>query len=210
MSGLGRDEPGGGEGSRGHRLQDGPLHRQLVVGERRRRDPGRRGRQGLQGRDVPRARAPASRCTQEIVKYVYDKGKGAGQEGARSARSLYNRGIVNAMLTVEAIRTAMAKYGNKPPTGEQVRWGFENLNLTDKRLERARHEGLHPPGQGHLRGPRGQRPGADPAVGRQEVERSSPTGWRRCGTSCARRSRRRRSRRARSSGYTMRDCSKEK
>ena len=48
---------------------------------------------------------------------------------------LYNRGIVNAMFTVEAIRTAMAKFGNKPLTAEQVRWGFENLNLTDKRLE---------------------------------------------------------------------------
>jgi branched-chain amino acid transport system substrate-binding protein len=39
------------------------------------------------------------------------------------------------MFTVEAIRTAMAKFGNKPPTTEQIRWGFENLNLTDKRLE---------------------------------------------------------------------------
>ena len=39
------------------------------------------------------------------------------------------------MFTAEAIRTAMAKFGNKPLTGEQVRWGFENLNLTDKRLE---------------------------------------------------------------------------
>jgi branched-chain amino acid transport system substrate-binding protein len=33
------------------------------------------------------------------------------------------------------MRTAMAKFGNKVPTPEQVRWGFENLNLTDKRLD---------------------------------------------------------------------------
>ena len=52
--GLGRDEPGGGEGGRRDQLPDGPLHRQLVVGERGRRDPGRRRGQGLQGRDVPR------------------------------------------------------------------------------------------------------------------------------------------------------------
>ena len=51
---------------------------------------------------------------------------------------LYNRGVVNAMLSAEAIRTALAKYGNKPPTGEQVRWGFENLNLTEQAAGRAR------------------------------------------------------------------------
>jgi branched-chain amino acid transport system substrate-binding protein len=29
----------------------------------------------------------------------------------------------------------MKKYGNKPMTGEQIRWGFENLNLTEARLK---------------------------------------------------------------------------
>ena len=32
------------------------------------------------------------------------------------------------MFEVEAIRTAMTRYGNKPLTGEQVRWGLEHLN----------------------------------------------------------------------------------
>jgi branched-chain amino acid transport system substrate-binding protein len=49
------------------------------------------------------------------------------------------------MLNTEAIRTAMAKYGNKPPTGEQVRWGFENLNLTEKRLEELGMKGMMRP-----------------------------------------------------------------
>jgi branched-chain amino acid transport system substrate-binding protein len=71
---------------------------------------------------------------QEIARVLYDKGKGAGKKEA-VGEVLYNRGVVNAMFTVEAIRTAMAKSGNKPPTGEQVRWGFENLNLTEKRLD---------------------------------------------------------------------------
>jgi branched-chain amino acid transport system substrate-binding protein len=69
----------------------------------------------------------------EIVKHVYDKGKGAGKKEAMG-EALYNRGIVNAMYSAEAIRTAM-KGGKATPTGEQVRWGFEHLNLTDKRLE---------------------------------------------------------------------------
>ncbi|MCX7153403.1 MAG: ABC transporter permease, partial [Proteobacteria bacterium] len=45
------------------------------------------------------------------------------------------RGVVSGILTAEAIRTAQAKYGKKPLTGEQVRWGIENLNIDDKRLK---------------------------------------------------------------------------
>ena len=95
--GLGRDEPGGGEGSGRHQLHDGPLHRQLVVGQRGRRGPGRRRRQGLQGRRPSTPPAPTSRCTPDIVKHVYDKGKGAGKK-EEIGEVLYNRGIVNAMF----------------------------------------------------------------------------------------------------------------
>jgi branched-chain amino acid transport system substrate-binding protein len=70
---------------------------------------------------------------QDIVKHVYDKGKGAGQK-ERMGEALYNRGIVNAMYAAEAIRTGM-KAAKTAPTTDQIRWGFENLNLTDKRLE---------------------------------------------------------------------------
>jgi branched-chain amino acid transport system substrate-binding protein len=58
---------------------------------------------------------------------------------------LYNRGLVNAMFSAEAIRTAMGKYGNKALNGEQVRWGFEHLNLTDQRLDQLGMKGFtHP------------------------------------------------------------------
>jgi len=46
---------------------------------------------------------------------------------------LYNRALVNAMMTTEAIREAVKKHGKKP-TGEHVREGMENLNLTEERL----------------------------------------------------------------------------
>jgi len=83
---------------------------------------------------------------QDIFKHVYDKGKGAyGNDRAKVGEVLYNRMVVNAMLNVEAIRTAMTKYGNKPLTGEQVRWGFENLNVTDKRLEELGMKGMMRP-----------------------------------------------------------------
>jgi len=86
----------------------------------------------------------AFKVHQDIVKFVYDKGKGGGKKEEMGA-PLYNRGVVNAMLSAEAIRTAMTKYGNKALTGEQVRWGFENLNLTEARLDQLGMKGFtHP------------------------------------------------------------------
>jgi branched-chain amino acid transport system substrate-binding protein len=77
----------------------------------------------------------------EIKKHVYDKGKGI-TEWAKVGEVLYNRGLVNAMLGVEAVRTAQDKFGKKPLTGEQVRWGFENLNLTADRINAMGFEGM--------------------------------------------------------------------
>jgi branched-chain amino acid transport system substrate-binding protein len=81
---------------------------------------------------------------QDIVKYVYDKGKGAGKKEDMGS-PLYNRGVANAMFSVEAIRTAMGKYGNKVLTGEQVRWGFEHFNLTEQRLDQLGMKGFTRP-----------------------------------------------------------------
>src|SRR5213079_903007 len=81
---------------------------------------------------------------QDIVKHVYDKGKGAGKKEEMGS-PLYNRGIVNAMFSAEAIRTAMKGAKGQAPTGEQIRWGFENLNLTEKRLDEIGMKGFtHP------------------------------------------------------------------
>ena len=77
----------------------------------------------------------------DIVKFVYDKGKGAGKKEGMGG-PLYNRGVVNSMFAVEAIRTAMGKFGNKSLSGEEVRWGFENLNLTDQRLDQLGMKGF--------------------------------------------------------------------
>ncbi len=64
----------------------------------------------------------------DIKKYVYDAGKGAGKK-ERIGEVLYNRGIVNSVFVAEAIRVAQKKFGVKQVTGEQVRYGFENLNM---------------------------------------------------------------------------------
>ena len=80
---------------------------------------------------------------EEIKKNVLDKGKGLAKEDF--GQVLYNRGVVNAMLGVEAIRKAQEKFGKKPLTGEQVRWGLENLNLSDARLKELGFEGMLKP-----------------------------------------------------------------
>jgi branched-chain amino acid transport system substrate-binding protein len=49
------------------------------------------------------------------------------------------------MLGVEAIRKAQEKFGQKPLTGEQVRWGLENLSLSDARLKELGFEGMLKP-----------------------------------------------------------------
>ncbi|MFQ6022449.1 MAG: ABC transporter substrate-binding protein [Acidiferrobacterales bacterium] len=70
----------------------------------------------------------------DIIKYVYF-GEAAEAKKNNLGEVLYNRALVNAMFGVEAIRTAMQKFGNKPLTGEQVRWGLEHLHVTEARLK---------------------------------------------------------------------------
>jgi branched-chain amino acid transport system substrate-binding protein len=77
----------------------------------------------------------------DIYKHVYDKNKGAGKK-EEVGQVLYNRGLVNGFLASEAIRTAQAKFGNKPMTGDQVRWGLEHLDITAARIKEAGFEGL--------------------------------------------------------------------
>jgi len=69
----------------------------------------------------------------DIKKHVYDADKGAG-ERERIGEVLYNRGLVAAMWTSEAIRTGMKMHNTDQPTGAQVRDGFEALKVDEARL----------------------------------------------------------------------------
>jgi branched-chain amino acid transport system substrate-binding protein len=82
---------------------------------------------------------------QDIMKLVHDRGKGSGpREGVGEV--LYNRSVINAMVDVEAVRLAIQKFAPKgAPNAEQVRWGMENLTITDKRLEELGMKGLMRP-----------------------------------------------------------------
>jgi branched-chain amino acid transport system substrate-binding protein len=81
---------------------------------------------------------------QEILKYVYARGQGPGPAG--DVGTVYwNLGVLDGVLTTEAIRRAMQEFGHQPLTGAQVQWGFEHLSLTAASLKVLGAEGLFPP-----------------------------------------------------------------
>ena len=72
---------------------------------------------------------------QDILKQVHDKGQGTGPK-EEVGSVLYTRGVIIQMLGVEAVRRAQERFGKgKVMTGEQVRWGMENLALDQKKLD---------------------------------------------------------------------------
>ena len=73
-----------------------------------------------------------------------------GKDGSQTpetmvGETLYNRGVFNAVLVAEAIRTAMDKFGNRPITGEEMRWGLENIDVSSARLAELGLEGFANP-----------------------------------------------------------------
>ena len=91
--------------------------------------------------------APAGRgqVHKDIIKYVYDKGNGTASSKDEIGQVLYNRGMVSAMMGVEAVKRAQSRYGKKPLTGEQVRWGLENLALDAAAIKKLGFTGFMEP-----------------------------------------------------------------
>lgn len=72
----------------------------------------------------------------EMLEKVHKKGKGTGPKD-EVGEVLYVRGAISAMLGIEGVRKAQEKFGQgKVMTGEQVRWGLENLDLTQEKLDK--------------------------------------------------------------------------
>ncbi len=72
----------------------------------------------------------------DIRNKVYKAGKGNLSDKDRIGSVYHVRGITAAILWVEAIRNAQNKYGKgKVVTGEQIRWGLENINIDEARLK---------------------------------------------------------------------------
>jgi branched-chain amino acid transport system substrate-binding protein len=57
----------------------------------------------------------------------------------------WKRGVLDALLTTEGIRTAMRHFGHQPLTEAQVQWGLDHLSLTTTSLKALGAEGLISP-----------------------------------------------------------------
>jgi len=78
---------------------------------------------------------PNSAVVKEIMEKVHSKGQGTGPK-EEVGQVLYMRGVMSSMLAVEGVRRAQERYGKgKWMSGEQARWGYENLALDQKKLD---------------------------------------------------------------------------
>jgi branched-chain amino acid transport system substrate-binding protein len=78
---------------------------------------------------------PQSKVVKDILAMVHDKGQGTGPKD-EVGQVLYMRGAMSAMIGIEGIRSAQERFGKgKVMTGEQIRWGLENLNLSQAKLD---------------------------------------------------------------------------
>ncbi|UJW79926.1 ABC transporter substrate-binding protein [Hydrogenophaga sp. SL48] len=81
----------------------------------------------------------------EVLAKLHDKGQGTGPK-EEVGDVLYMRGLMSAMFGVEGVRAAQERFGKgKVVTGEQARWGYENLNLTQPKLDALGFKGVMRP-----------------------------------------------------------------
>jgi branched-chain amino acid transport system substrate-binding protein len=78
---------------------------------------------------------PNAKVVQDLLKEVHAKGQGTGPK-EEVGQVLYMRGLIAGMLAVEGVKRAQERFGKgKVMTGEQARWGYENLALDQKKLD---------------------------------------------------------------------------
>jgi branched-chain amino acid transport system substrate-binding protein len=88
---------------------------------------------------------PNAPVVQEILQKVHGKNEGTGPKD-EVGQVLYVRGMMSAMLAVEGVRRAQEKFGKgKVMTGEQTRFGLENLELTQAKLDGLGFKGVMRP-----------------------------------------------------------------
>ena len=75
---------------------------------------------------------------QAILEHVYG-GDVAKAKANHWSEVLFNRSVLTSVHGVEAMRTAMRKFGNKPLNGEQLRWGYEHLDVDENVISDRRY-----------------------------------------------------------------------
>jgi branched-chain amino acid transport system substrate-binding protein len=88
---------------------------------------------------------PNAAVVKEVLAKVHEPKQGTGPK-EEVGQVLYMRGLTAAMLAVEGVRAAQERYGKgKVITAEQARWGYENLNLTQAKLDALGFKGVMRP-----------------------------------------------------------------
>ena len=103
------------------------------------------GAKGYNGVTLQHGTDRSAPIVKEILEKLHAKGQGTGPK-EEVGETLYLRGVVSAAMGVEGIRAAQERFGKgKVMTGEQVRWGLENLNLTQAKLDALGFKGVMRP-----------------------------------------------------------------
>ncbi|MBX2839719.1 MAG: ABC transporter substrate-binding protein [Gammaproteobacteria bacterium] len=79
---------------------------------------------------------------QDVITHVVDKGNSQVASPDDVGNVLYNRGLFNAVVLAEAIRVAQAETGKTVINGEDMRFGLENIDLSEARLTELGLEGF--------------------------------------------------------------------
>ena len=88
---------------------------------------------------------PNAKVIKDVLAMVHDKGQGTGPKD-EVGQVLYMRGMISSMMAVEGVKRAQARFGKgKVMTGEQARWGYENLALDQKALDALGFSGVMRP-----------------------------------------------------------------
>jgi len=105
------------------------------------------GAKGYSALALQHSAEPNSKVVKDVLAQVHAKGQGTGPK-EEVGQVLYMRGLISAMLAAEGVRKAQERFGKgKVMTGEQVRWGLENLNLDQKTLDAMGFAGVMRPVQ---------------------------------------------------------------
>jgi branched-chain amino acid transport system substrate-binding protein len=103
------------------------------------------GAKGYNGLTLQHGAEPNSAVVKEMLEKVHAKGQGTGPK-EEVGSVLYMRGLMAAMISVEGVKRAQERYGKgKVMTGEQARWGYENLALDQSKLDALGFKGVLKP-----------------------------------------------------------------
>ena len=100
---------------------------------------------GYNGLALQHGAEPNAAVVKEVLDKLHGKGQGTGPK-EEVGSVLYMRGMIGAMLAVEGVKRAQERFGKgKVMTGEQARWGYENLALDQAKLDALGFKGVMRP-----------------------------------------------------------------